>query len=106
MLDALEAGRLKLDKYYSQTDNIRGHIYAVNTMLAPVNEFGFFLTDDWDQKWRDTYRKSFEEALAPYQDRLSNTQDSQRSQSAVRESSKLDKMLNGSKKQPKTPLTK
>ncbi|KAJ5364993.1 uncharacterized protein N7496_010706 [Penicillium cataractarum] len=76
MLDALEAGRLKLDECYSQTDNVRGHIYAVNTMLAPVNKFQFFLTDDWDQKWRDTYRKSFQEALAPYQDRLSNTQGS------------------------------
>ncbi|CEJ62588.1 hypothetical protein PMG11_11085 [Penicillium brasilianum] len=101
MLDALEAGRLKLDEYYSQTDNVRGHIYAVNTMLAPVNKFQFFLTDDWDQKWRDTYRKSFQEALAPYQDRLSNTQGSQVSEVAVRPSSKLDKMLNGSKKQPK-----
>ena len=46
MLNALEAGRLKLDEYYSQTDNVRGHIYAVNTMLAPVNKFQFFLTDD------------------------------------------------------------
>jgi hypothetical protein len=101
MLDALEAGRLKLDEYYSQTDNVRGHIYAVNTMLAPVNKFRFFLTDDWDQKWRDTYRKSFQEALAPYQDRLSNTQGSQGSQMAARPSTKLDKMLNGSKKQPK-----
>jgi hypothetical protein len=50
MLNALEAGRLKLDEYYSQTDNVRGHIYAVNTMPAPVNKFQFFLTDDWDQK--------------------------------------------------------
>jgi hypothetical protein len=70
-------------------------------MLAPVNKFQFFLTDDWDQKWRDTYRKSFQEALAPYQDRLSNTQGSQVSEVAVRPSSKLDKMLNRSKKQPK-----
>lgn len=74
MLNALEAGRIKLDECYSQTDNVRGHIYAVNIMLAPVNKFQFFLTDDWDQKWRDTYRKSFQEALAPYQHRLSDTQ--------------------------------
>lgn len=33
MLDALEAGRSKLDEYYSQTDNIRGHIYAISTSL-------------------------------------------------------------------------
>jgi len=101
MLNALEAGRLKLDEYYSQTDNVRGHIYAVNTMLAPINKFQFFLTDDWDQKWRDTYRKSFHEALTPYQDRLSNNQGLQDSLTVVRPISKLDKMLNRSKTQPK-----
>jgi hypothetical protein len=101
MLNALEAGRLKLDEYYAQTDHIPGHIYAINTMLAPANKFQFFLTDDWDQKWRDTYRKSFQEALTPYQKLLSNSQDSQGSRAVVRPTSKLDKMLNGSKKQPK-----
>ena len=50
MFRALEAGRLKLDEYYSQTDSIQGHIYAVSTMLAPVNKFKFFLTKDWEQK--------------------------------------------------------
>ena len=50
MLYALEAGRIKLDEYYSQTDHIRGHIYAISTILAPVNKFKFFLTKDWDQK--------------------------------------------------------
>ncbi|EED20345.1 hypothetical protein TSTA_035710 [Talaromyces stipitatus ATCC 10500] len=60
MLHALEAGQTKLDEYYSQTDYIPGHIYAVSTMLAPVNKFKFFLTKDWDQKWRDIYRKSFQ----------------------------------------------
>jgi hypothetical protein len=46
----LEASRLKLDKYYSQTNNIRGHIFTICTMLAPSNKFQFFLTDDWDQE--------------------------------------------------------
>lgn len=68
MLHALKASRLKLNEYYSQTENIRGHIYTISTMLAPVNKFKFFLTNDWDQKWRDTYRKSFPEALIPYQE--------------------------------------
>jgi hypothetical protein len=59
MLDALTASRLKLDEYYAQTDHVRGHIFAICTMLAPINKFQFFLTDDWDQEWRDQYRKSF-----------------------------------------------
>lgn len=101
MLHALEAGRTKLDEYYSQTDNIRGHIYAVSTMLAPVNKFKFFLTKDWDQKWRNTYRKSFQQALIPYQEQLSTlNQSSDRSHSAARLSSKLDKMLDKSEVQP------
>ncbi|KAG0153785.1 hypothetical protein PDIDSM_2440 [Penicillium digitatum] len=67
MLEALEAGRSKLDEYYSQADDLRGNIYAISTMLAPVNKFKFFLSSDWDQKWRDTYRLAFEQALVPYQ---------------------------------------
>ncbi|KAG0157773.1 hypothetical protein PDIDSM_4958 [Penicillium digitatum] len=42
MLEALEAGRSKLDEYYSQADDLRGNIYAISTMLAPVNKFKFF----------------------------------------------------------------
>lgn len=94
MLDALEAGRMKLDEYYSQTDSIRGHIYAVSTMLAPVNKLQFFHTADWDQHWRDVYRASFREALAPYQAMLtSDIQASGRSIGIARPSSILDSML-------------
>ncbi|EED18981.1 conserved hypothetical protein [Talaromyces stipitatus ATCC 10500] len=101
MLHALEAGRTKLDEYYSQTDYIPGHIYAVSTMLAPVNKFKFFLTKDWDQKWRDIYRKSFQQALIPYQEQLSTSnRSSDGSHSAARLSSKLDKMLDESEAQP------
>ncbi|KAH1509884.1 hypothetical protein KXX18_000885, partial [Aspergillus fumigatus] len=101
MLHALEASRTKLDEYYSQTDHIQGHIYAVSTMLAPVNKFKFFLTKDWDQKWRNTYRTSFQEALIPYQERLSTLNQSlDRSHSAAQLSSKLDKMLDESEGQP------
>jgi hypothetical protein len=39
MLASLEAGRQKLDIYYSQTDNMPGHIYAIVTMLALDNKF-------------------------------------------------------------------
>jgi hypothetical protein len=103
MLHALEASRTKLDEYYSQTDYIPGHIYAVSTMLAPVNKFKFFLTKDWDQKWRDIYRKSFQQALIPYQEQLSTIyQSSDGSRSVARLSSKLDKMLDESEAQPNT----
>ncbi|KAG0160245.1 hypothetical protein PDIDSM_7772 [Penicillium digitatum] len=60
MLEALEAGRSKLDEEY----------LCISTMLAPVNKFKFFLSSDWDQKWRDTYRLAFEQALVPYQAQL------------------------------------
>jgi hypothetical protein len=39
MLSSLKAGRQKLDEYYSQTDEVRGHIYAIATMLAPNSRF-------------------------------------------------------------------
>jgi hypothetical protein len=62
-------------------------------MLALVNKFKFFLAKDWDPKWRDTYRKSFQQALIPYQEQLSSlNQSSDTSHSAAPLSSKLDKM--------------
>jgi hypothetical protein len=65
MLAALEAGRSKLDEYYSQAHDLRGNIYAISIM-PPMNKFKFFLSSDWDQKWQDTYRLAFEQALVPY----------------------------------------
>jgi hypothetical protein len=70
-------------------------------MLAPVNKFKFFLTNDWDQKWRDTYRKPFQQALIPYQEQLSTlNQSSDGSYSGARLSSKLDNMLDEIEAQP------
>lgn len=48
MLQALQAAQAKLSEYYSQTDTIQGDLYAIGTMLAPVNKFHFFSTKDWD----------------------------------------------------------
>ena len=70
-------------------------------MLALVNKFKFFLTKDWDQKWRDTYRNSFQQALIPYQEQLSTlSQSLDGSRSVIQLSSALDKMLDESEVQP------
>jgi hypothetical protein len=70
-------------------------------MLAPNNKFQFFLTDDWDKKWWDTYQNSFQEAFAPYQQRLANAQGSSSSYITTRPSSGLSKLLKGHKQQAK-----
>ncbi|OQD93269.1 hypothetical protein PENVUL_c191G06382 [Penicillium vulpinum] len=97
MLKALIAGRLKLDEYYSQTDNLKGHIYAVGTMLAPNSRFQFFLSDNWEPHWRDTYRKSFQELLIPYQERLTMNQGSTNTPTIASSSSRLNMMLKSDK---------
>lgn len=101
MLEALEAGRSKLDEYYSQADDLRGNIYAISTMLAPVNKFKFFLSSDWDQKWRDTYRLAFEQALVPYQAQVRISSDLQSSLTIAHPSSRLEEMLDGRDIQPR-----
>ncbi|KAG0156345.1 hypothetical protein PDIDSM_3523 [Penicillium digitatum] len=102
MLEALEAGRSKLDEYYSQADDLRGNIYAISTMLAPVNKFKFFLSSDWDQKWRDTYRLAFEQALVPYQAQVRiSSRDLQSSLTIAHPSSRLEEMLDGRDIQPR-----
>lgn len=103
MRKALEAAREKLASYYKQTDTIQGDLYAIGTMLAPVNKFQFFITSDWDEKWRDQYRKSFKTALSPYQERLCSQQGLPTSQASGRVGSRLDLMLSGSKRQLLSP---
>jgi hypothetical protein len=101
MLKSLQAGRLKLDEYYSQTDNIRGSIYAIGTMLAPDNRFQFFKSDDWDKEWQEKYRNAFQAALVPYQRQLSTVSGIASSYSTPKPSSRLNKMLSGNKSQIK-----
>ncbi|KOS39661.1 hypothetical protein ACN38_g9487 [Penicillium nordicum] len=75
MLASLDASWSKLRDYYRETDKIRGHIYAVCTMLSPDNRFQFFFSDDWSdaKELRDQYRVAFQDALTPIQERLSST---------------------------------
>ncbi|KAJ5318395.1 hypothetical protein N7476_004815 [Penicillium atrosanguineum] len=99
MRKALDAAREKLASYYKQTDTIQGDLYAIGTMLAPVNKFQFFSTNDWDDQWPEHYRKSFKKALSSYQERLYSQKDIAISQASIRGGSRLDLMLNGSKRQ-------
>jgi hypothetical protein len=101
MLSSLKAGRQKLDEYYSQTDEVRGHIYAIATMLAPDSRFQFFLSDDWDKEWRDKYRISFRDALVPYQQHLASSQHPKDSSIGVRQNSLLQNLLSGQKSKAK-----
>ncbi|KAJ5249388.1 hypothetical protein N7524_011704, partial [Penicillium chrysogenum] len=101
MLSSLEAGRLKLDEYYSQTDHDRDHLYAISTMLAPDNRFQFFLSDDWTKEWRDKYRASFQDNLLPYQERYATSQGLPVSSPGLRPSTALYNLL-----RPKKPKAK
>ncbi|KAG0153109.1 hypothetical protein PDIDSM_2068 [Penicillium digitatum] len=77
MLSSLEAGRLKLD------------------------EFQFFLTDDWTKEWRDKYRASFQDTLLPYQERQATSQGLTVSSPGSRPSTALHNLL-----RPKKPKAK
>jgi uncharacterized protein (UPF0305 family) len=66
-------------------------------MLAPDSQFQFFLSDDWEPEWRNTYRKAFQSALVPYQERLSNGQGPQNYQVQTKTSSRLNQILNRNK---------
>ena len=72
MLTSLGASHSKLSEYYKKTDHMRGHIYAVCTMLSPDSRFQFFLSDNWEdaKEIREQYRVAFREALTPIQERL------------------------------------
>jgi hypothetical protein len=98
MLTALDAGHDKLRVYYAQTDHMRGHTFAVSTMLAPDSRFRFFLSEDWDHEWRVRYRRSFQTALSPYQTRLLDSQSTPDPRTQPTSTSRLSKMLSGNQR--------
>jgi hypothetical protein len=53
------------------------------------------LTNDWDKEWRDVYRKAIEDAIAPYKERLTNSNVLGSSLVSTRLTSTLDVMLDG-----------
>ncbi|KAJ5274116.1 hypothetical protein N7478_009241 [Penicillium angulare] len=61
MLISLEASHAKLRDHFKETDHMRGHIYALCTMISPDSRFQFFLSDDWSEAkgLRDQYRVAF-----------------------------------------------
>lgn len=85
MLASLDASWSKLRDYYRETDKIRGHIYAVCTMLSPDNRFQFFFSDDWSdaKELRDQYRVAFQDALTPIQERLDSAKGPQGSSTSI-----------------------
>jgi len=97
MLQSFEAGRQKLGDYYSQTDSVKGYIFAISTMVAPDSKFQFFQTDNWEQEWRDIYRKSFQSALLLYQQCLARDQVLSTPQILSRSISKFNTILKRSK---------
>lgn len=106
MLSSLEASRLKLVEYYEQTDHMRGHIYAVCTMLSPDSRFQFFLSDDWSdaKELRDQYRVAFRDALTPFQERLAHRKGPQELSSGSRPSSFLYNLVRSQKSHSKSML--
>ena len=74
MLSSLEASHAALRDYYKETDEMRGHIYAVCTMLSPDSRFQFFLSNDWvdSKEFHDQYRAAFRDVLTPIQERLTS----------------------------------
>lgn len=103
MLQALQAAQVKLRKYYSETDDIPGDLYAIGTMIAPANKIKFFSSNDWDEGWRQRYRKSFKEYLLPYQARLATEQTLPQSHMSTTTESRLDMMLSESNHSQITP---
>ncbi|OQD76768.1 hypothetical protein PENANT_c118G07329 [Penicillium antarcticum] len=72
MYEALEAAQVKLSRYYADTDNIPGDLFAIGTILAPTQKLQFFSTPSWKNDeidWHSQYRRSFENFFQRYKAR-------------------------------------
>jgi hypothetical protein len=86
MLAALSAAKDKLSQYYSQTDHIRGDLFAIGTILAAQHKLQFFNGKDWDTSYRNQYRQSLERYLEPYKERVSANQTLPQGSSSISQS--------------------
>lgn len=73
MLSSLKAAKEKLKKYYGDTDDIEGNLYALGMILAPSSKMEFFSTSDWDldPEIGKDYRKEYRESLQSLFERYS-----------------------------------
>ncbi|KAJ9481691.1 hypothetical protein VN97_g11775 [Penicillium thymicola] len=79
MLHALQAGRVKLSKYYKASDTESfGTVYAIATILCPSKKLRFFEGDDCKEKnekgeeihWMSIYRDKLRKEFDQYQKRI------------------------------------
>ncbi|KAJ5742120.1 hypothetical protein N7533_011529 [Penicillium manginii] len=100
MLSSLEAAKEKLKKYYGETDDIEGNLYAIGTILAPSSKMEFFSTGDWDldpeigKDYRKEYRKSLQSLFERYSQRVPSDMIQPNSQLLITES-ELERALDG-----------
>jgi hypothetical protein len=75
VLRALRKGESKLRRYYSDTKDPHGDVYAISTILAPCHKLQFFSGEDWeDGDWAGKYRQSLREKFDIYRSRLKSGQ--------------------------------
>ncbi|KAJ9484060.1 hypothetical protein VN97_g9327 [Penicillium thymicola] len=76
MLQALQAAKRKLSKYYGATDRESfGTVYAIATILCPSKKLRFFEGDNWkgknekgeDINWMEIYRDKLQKEFDQYQ---------------------------------------
>lgn len=79
MLQALQAARTKLSKYYKASDTEScGTVYAIATILSPSKKLRFFEGDDWKEEnekgevihWMPFYRDKLQKEFDQYQQRI------------------------------------
>ncbi len=59
IIQALEAAKQKLHKYYSKTNDSLGDIYIAGTILDPELKLSAFTGITWEPEWRQTYKNRF-----------------------------------------------
>ncbi|KAJ5300082.1 hypothetical protein PENANT_c146G01845 [Penicillium antarcticum] len=103
MLQALQAAKQKLSKYYRATDSESfGTVYAIATILCPSKKLRFFEGDDWkgknekgeDINWMETYRDKLQKEFDQYQQRITRHKEPSQAQvSQETDEEELDLMM-------------
>lgn len=103
MLQALQAAKQKLSKYYRATDSESfGAVYAIATILCPSKKLRFFEGDNWKEKnekgedinWMEIYRDKLQKEFDQYQQRITRHKEpSQAQPSQEADEEELDLMM-------------
>lgn len=104
ILEALQASRAKLSKYYTKTYGPSGSLYGIATILAPYHKLTLFESSNWtngqngEEDWATQYTDKLEERYFTYYSNVTATDTQSQSHKSTADLDDMDIFIQRTKK--------